>query len=305
VTLRTFVLLGLTLSTAIVGGCGGGDDHEAAGDEAYGAGRFGMALAEYRAALKKSPDSRVWAKVGAAALHVGELDTASDAYLRLAAEDPTRAEEAAEGLESVARAAERAGDSKRLESAVVGLGAIAPGRSLGRYALNLIRRPGAQAADLVAVLPGAIAVAPDAETVDSLLAVYGVALRETAGCDQALPLFQAALRRTKSPDLRSRAEEGVAACSLALGVRAEAGDKLQDAALWYAAAIRIDSSTVVGRRALVGYGDARLKLGDTIAAALAFQSVASDRVQSDSISQMAEDRLSELRLHPPTRDTLH
>ena len=102
------------------------------------------------------------AKVGAAALHTGDLDAASDAYLATAAEDPTRAEEAAEGLESVARAAERAGDSKRLEAAVVGLGAIAPGRSLGRYALNLIRRPGAQATDLVAVLPGAIAVAPDA-----------------------------------------------------------------------------------------------------------------------------------------------
>jgi tetratricopeptide (TPR) repeat protein len=304
VTLR-LSLAATTVSMAIVIGCGRGDDHEAQGDEAYGAARFGAALAEYRAALKKSPDSRVLAKTGAAALHTGDLDAASDAYLRLAAEDPTRAEEAAEGLESVARSAERAGDSKRLEAAVVGLGAIAPGRSLGRYALNLIRRPGAQATDLVAVLPAAIAVAPDAETVDSLLAVYGIALRETAGCDQALPLFQAALRRTKSPDLRTRAEEGVAACSLVLGLRAEAGAKLQDATLWYAAAIRIDSSTLVGRRALVGYGDARLKLGDTIAAALAFQSVASDRVQSDSISQMAEDRLSELRFRSSSRDTPH
>jgi hypothetical protein len=159
----------------------------------------------------------------------------------------------------------------------------------------LIRRPGAQASNLVAVLPGAIAVAPDPETVDSLLTVYGVALRETTGCDQALPLFQGARRRTKSAALHSRAEEGIAACSLALGLRAEAGGNLQDATLWYAAAIRIDSSTMVGRRSLVGYGDARLKLGDTIAAALAFQAVASDRVQSDSISQMAQDRLSELR----------
>jgi hypothetical protein len=75
--------------------------------------------------------------------------------------------------------------------------------------------------------------------------------------------------------------------------------------LWYAAAIRIDSNTTVGRRALVGYGDAHLKLGDTIAAALAFQAVASDRVQSDSISQMAQDRLAELRDRSYTRDTLH
>ena len=304
-TLRRTFLLVTTLSTVILIGCSRGDDHEAQGDAAYGEGRYGVALEEYRASLKKSPDARVLAKVGAAAIHTGDLDAASDAYLRLAAEDPTRAEEAAEGLESVARAAERSGDSKRLEVAVIGLGAIAPGRSIGRYALNLIRRPGAQATDLVAILPAAIAVAPDAETVDSLLAVYGAALRETAGCDQALPLFQAAARRTKAPALRTRAEEGVAACALAMGLRAAAGEKLQDAILWYAAAIGVDSSTVVGRRALVGYGDARLKLGDTIAAALAFQSVASDRVQSDSVSQMAEDRLSELRFRSSTRDTIH
>ena len=290
------------LGVIVLWGCGQSSDHERRGDEAYGAGRFNQALTEYREALKASPDARVWAKAGAAAYHTGELDAAADSYLRLAAEDPTRAEEAAEGLELVARAADRGGDAKGLESAVIGLGAIAPQRSLGRYALTLVRKPGAQASDLVGILPGAIAVAPDAEAVDSLLVVYAGALRETAGCDQALPVFQAALRRTKVAALSSRAEEGVAACSLALGLRSEAGGKYQDATLWYAAAIRIDSSTTVGRRALIGYGDARLKLGDTIAGALAFQAVASDRVQSDSISLMARDRLSELRAHPSSRD---
>ena len=293
-TLRGVRVVGAGL-VALMLSCGKGGDHERQGDQAYGAGQFGAALAEYRAALAKSPDSRVWAKAGAAALHTGDLDAASDAYLRLAAEDPTRAEEAAEGLETVARAADRAGDAKRLEAAVVGLGAIAPDRSTGKYALTLIRRPGAEATNLVAVLPGAIALAPDAETVDSLLMVYGTALRETSGCDQALPAFQAAVRRTRQEALRTRAEEGVAGCSLALGLRADAGGHVQDAALWFAAAIRIDSNTTVGRRALVGYGDARLKLGDTIAGALAYQAVTADRVQSDSISQMAEDRLSGLR----------
>jgi tetratricopeptide (TPR) repeat protein len=292
------------LALVLVSGCGQDGNHERQGDTAYGAGQFPRALAEYRAALKDSPDARIWAKAGAAALHTGDLEAAADAYLRLAAEDPTRAEEAAEGLELVARAAERAGDARRLEPAVIGLGAIAPDRAVGRYALALIRKPGAQASNLVAVLPGAIAAAPDGETVDSLLTVYALALRETASCDQALPLFQATLRRTRVPALRSRAEEGVAACSLALGIRAEAGGKYQDATLWYAAAIRVDSSTTVGRRALVGYGDARLKLGDTLAGELAFQAVASDRVQSDSISRMADDRLSALRAYPSTRDPL-
>jgi tetratricopeptide (TPR) repeat protein len=304
VTLRSVLPLVTVFSASLLLGCGAEGNQESQGDQAYGAGQYGRALEEYRAALTKSPDARIWAKAGAAALHTGALDVASDAYLRLAAEDPTRAEEAAEGLEAVARAAERSGDAKRLEAAVVGLGAIAPDRSVGRYALTLIRRPGAQAADLVTVLPGAMAVAPDAETLDSLAIVYATALRETTGCDQALPVFRAARRRTRSTEVQSRADEGIAACSLALGIRAEAGEKLEDAALWYAAAIRIDSGTTVGRRALVGYGDARMKLGDTIAAALAYQAIVSDSVQSDSISQMAEDRLGELHNRSYTRDTL-
>lgn len=276
-------------------GCGSAGDHERLGDEAYGQSRYAQALAEYRQALAEDPDARIWAKAGAAALRTGDLEQASDAYLRLAAEDPSRVEEAAEGLESVARAAERAGDGKRLQTAVVGLGAIAPDRSIGRYALELIRRPGAEATDLVAVLPGAIAVAPDPETVDSLLVVYGAALRETTGCGEALPVFQAGLRRTKVAALRARAEEGVAACSLWLGLRSEAGGMAEDAALWFAAAIRVDSNTTVGRRALVGYGDARLRLGDTLGGAMAYQTVVADAVQTDSIYRMALDRLAALR----------
>jgi tetratricopeptide (TPR) repeat protein len=283
------------LLIALILGCGKAGDHERRGDEAYGESRYGDALTEYRAAVTRDPDARIWAKTGAAALHTGSLEVASNAYLRLAAEDPTRAEEAAEGLEAVARAAERAQDNKRLESAVIGLGMIAPNRSIGRYALAVLRHPGADANDLVAVIPAAVAVAPDAETVDSLLWVYGNALRETSGCDQALYVFQAAARRTGNATLRSRAEDGVAGCALALGLRAEAAGKTDDAALWFAAAIRIDSSTAVGRRSLVGYGDAQARLGDTAAALLAFQAVASDQVQSDSTTQMARDRLEELR----------
>jgi tetratricopeptide (TPR) repeat protein len=288
-------LLGIALGLGAVAGCGRVGDHERRGDELYGDGKYGPALAEYRTALAADPDPRLWAKTGAAALRTGNLEVATDSYLRLAAEDPTRTEEAAEGLDAVARAADRTGDVKRLESAVVGLGMIAPSRSIGRYALELIRRPGAEATELVAVFPGAIAAAPDAETVDSLLAAYGAALRETSGCDEALPIFQATLRRTKLDAFRGRAEEGIAFCSLALGLRTEAAGNPDDAALWFAAAIRVDSGTAVGRRALVGYGDAKLRVGDTAAAAQAFQAVASDQVQSDSTSQMARDRLEELR----------
>ena len=206
-----------------VAGCGKAGRSRAAGDQSYGEGRYAQALAEYRQALEKDPDARVWAKAGAAALRTGNLDVASDAYLRLAAEDPTRAEEAAEGLESVARAAERAGDGRRLQAAVVGMGAIAPDRSTGRYALDLIRRPGAEATDLVGVLPGAIAVAPDPETVDSLLRrVWHSSARDQWLWRGASSLPGGSPAAPRWPHLRSRAEEGVAACSLSLGLRSEA-----------------------------------------------------------------------------------
>jgi tetratricopeptide (TPR) repeat protein len=289
------LLTGAILGAAALIACGRVGDHERRGDKAYGEGRYGEALEEYRSAVAKDPDARLWAKVGAAGLRMGNLDAAADAYLRLAGEDPTRAEEAAEGLEAVARVAERGGDTKKLEAAVIGLEMIAPNRSIGRYALAVIRRPGAEANDLVAVLPAAIAAAPDAETVDSLLGVYAAALRETSGCEQALPVFQATVRRTRVTALRTRADDGIAACSLAMGLRAQASGKPEDAGFWFAAAIRVDSSTPVGRRALVGYGDARLRLGDTLAGAQAYQAVAADAVQSDSTGQMARDRLEELR----------
>jgi tetratricopeptide (TPR) repeat protein len=291
--IRKLGVLWILLATVSAVACRA-NDAERLGDQAYAEARYAQALDQYRALLQKKPDGRIWAKAGAAALHIGNLEVAADAYLRLAAEDPTRSAEAAEGLDGVARAADRSGDARLLQRAVVGMEAIAPDRSIGRYALNLVRRPGAEASDLVSVLPGAIAAAPDEETVDSLLVVYAGAMKETSGCEQALPLYQAAVRRTKIAGLFNRAEEGVAFCSLALGARAEAVGKFDDAALWYGAAIRVDSSTGVGRRALVGYGDVRLRLGDTLAGALAYQAVASDPVQTDSTHQMAAARLAQL-----------
>ena len=71
--------------------------------------------------------------------------------------------------------------------------------------------------------------------------MYAAALQETSGCDQAFPVFQATVRRSRSNEVRTRAEDGVAGCSLALGLRAEAAGKPEDAALWFAAAIRVDS----------------------------------------------------------------
>ena len=265
--------LALALLAVPVIGCGPSRDHERLGDRAYGEARYAEALAQYRTVLKGSPDAGVWAKVGAAALHVGELRQASDAYLHLAGEDPARAPEAAEGLESVARSAERAGNADVLQEVVTGMQAIAPDRPTGRYAMRLLRRPGADTTEVAALLPGALATATAPETVDSLLLIYGSALESTAGCGQALLQYRALLRRSQDAGLRTEGRRRVAGCAFALGERSDSAGRVEDAALWYAEAGRMDSTSVTGRRALLRYGVARLRQGDTLAAALAFQTI--------------------------------
>ncbi len=231
---------------------------ERLGDDLYGQARFRDALTEYRAAAQGDPDARLWAKVGAAALHAGELTRASDAYLRLAGEDPTRSGEAAEGLEAVARAAVRSSAEEALRAAVVGLQAIAPERSVGGYALALARQPGIQGEDLVSLLPSAIAAAPDGNTVDSLLSVYGAALRETGGCDPAVPVFRAALRRSEDHDIRTQAGAGLAACAIALGDRARAAGDSEAAGQWFDEVMRLatapDSERAAAARRLSELG---------------------------------------------------
>jgi tetratricopeptide (TPR) repeat protein len=272
--------------------CGGAGDHERLGDEAYGQGQYSEALALYTSVLGAKPDARVWAKAGAAALHGGQLQKAADAYLRLAAEDPTRVQEAAEGLESVARMADRNGEAGPLQHALSGLQAIAPDRITGRFAVLLASRPGLDNPELVALLPGAIAAA-EPLVVDSLLTLYGSALEATAGCGQALLQFRAVLRRSSDSTVRTRARTGVAGCAYTLGERADSQGKLLDAALWFAEAARADSVSPVGRRASLRAAEARLDQGDTIAAALGFQSVVSAG-NTDSAGQVAADRLRAL-----------
>jgi hypothetical protein len=242
--------------------------------------------------LGAKPDARVWAKAGAAALHGGKLDKATDAYLRLAAEDPTRAPEAAEGLEGVVRAADRSGEGPPLQHALSGLQAIAPDRIAGRYAVLLASRPGLDNPELVALLPGAIAAAEPA-AVDSLLTLYGTALQATAGCGQALLQFRAVLRRSGDSTVRTRARTGVAECAYALGDRADSQGRQLDAALWFAEAARADSVSPVGRRASLRSAEARLAQGDTIAAAIGLQSVVSAGT-TDSAGQVAAERLRSL-----------
>jgi tetratricopeptide (TPR) repeat protein len=289
------------LAAALGAGCGAGD-HERLGDRDYAQARYPEALAEYRAVLRGKHRADVWAKVGAAALHAGELRESAEAYLRLADDDMTRGVEAAEGLEGVARAAERAGNTDVLREVVTGLQALAPDRPMGRYALLLAQQPDVDTTELVAILPGAIAAATVPETVDSLLVLYGRALRATAGCGQALLQFRAVIRRSQDSSVLEPARRGAADCAYTLGARAESAGRLQDAVLWFAESARVDSSTSTGRRALLRYGGARLAQGDTLAAALAFQAVASGGT-ADSMGEAAVSRLAELGLSPSAGDS--
>ena len=279
-------------------GCGGQPDAERRGDAAYGRGQWAEALSAYRALGGKKAEPRIWAKIGSAALHAGELPRAADAYLHLAGEDPTRLAEAAEGLETVAKAADAAGRTDAMEQAVVGLQAIAPERVPGRYALRLAQRQGADPEELVSLLPGAIAAAGDQATTDSLLALHARLLEQTAGCGQALLEYRAVVRRAQDSALRAAGRRGAADCALTLGERAATAGRVADAALWYAEAARTDSTSETGRRALLAYGDVRVVQGDTLAAALAFQAVAADSTAPDSVAGAARLRLQRIGLNP-------
>jgi tetratricopeptide (TPR) repeat protein len=291
------VKLSRVAAVLMLAACGGAGNHERTGDLAYGEGRFPDALREYRSVARPNADARLWAKLGAAALHSGDLRQATEAYLRLAREDSKRAEEAAEGLEAVARTAERAGNPGALRDAVVGLQSVAPDHVTGRYALLLASEAGTDKTALVAVLPSAIASATESGTVDSLLTVYGAALQSTAGCGQALLPFRTVLRRTHDSLVAGRARTGVAECALAMGQRAQATGKIADAELWFAESARMDSTSVTGRRALLGLGNARAQEGDSLAAVLAFQAAANVS-PPDSVSQAASARLAALGFRP-------
>ena len=266
------------LAAAVVAcaACGGAADSERRGDEAYGRGQYAQALKEYRSLVGGKAHPRIWAKTGAAALRTGELREAADAYLHLAGEDPTRTQEAAEGLEAVARAAERADRPDALQQAVVGLQTVAPDRVPGPTPSFSPRRrepsPGSWSPCCPAPSPRRrtrprwIRFSPS--TPDCSSRLPGAARR----CFSIAPCFAG-----PGSSLLAGARKGAADCALSLGQRSVTSGRDEDAALWFAEAARMDSSSATGRAALFAYGETRLNQGDTLAAALAFQAIVSDR----------------------------
>ena len=289
----------LTALLVLAGCSGAAADHERLGDRSYREGRFADAAAEYRAAARSDPSGRLFAKLGSAALHTRDLPVAIDAFTALKQADASRAAEAAVGLERAAYQALRGGASQLtyLASAVRALRSVAPGRPLGRFALAPVK--GLDPAEAVSALPAALASASGGRAVDSLLVAYGDAQRVTTACEAATRTFGAVLRRTRDAGLRRTASQGIGACALRLGLDALAGEQPEAAEHWFESAMRVVPASPAGWRATIGLGDARLRQGDILGAALAYQSVLSATAVPDTLLKLATEKLNALGGAPP------
>lgn len=283
------MIRGGLLLILLLAGCGDGG-REAAADRAYAEGRADEAYERYRA-LARDAGPELWARLAAAAARAGALDSAALAYARLADMAPARAREAAEGLERIARAAAARGDSAALLRAVVALERVAPGRPIGRFALPLVRSARLADAEAVRLLPSALAAAPGSGVFDSLLLAYGRALEATGDCGGGAAAYAGYLRRGPAADADA-VRAGLARCALEVGGAALAAGRAVEAERWLLVAAR-DTASDVGRRALLGLGDARLAQGDPIAAAIVWQRALGSGAD-DSIGVAAARRISAL-----------
>jgi tetratricopeptide (TPR) repeat protein len=272
-------------------------NHEDLGDRAYAQGGYRDALAEYQLGLKAEPGSAaLHAKAAAAAVHTGDYALAIAEYRGLAAEDRSRAEEAADGLERVVRAALRANERGAVALAVRALREIAPGRPLGRYArlvaVDAVERGDPQ--DAMALLPTAIAAATDGRSADSLLYLYGAAAVRVRACSTAVPAFEAVLRRRREAAVQDGAREGISQCALVEGQLALERGQPATAEDWFRRATAPGASVDVARAAFLGLGDVRLALGDMAGAMESYQQALIGGVPGDTIAQRAREKLNAL-----------
>jgi hypothetical protein len=286
--------LGL-LALGVVAACSGAaSDHERLGDEAYREQKWSRAVSEYQAAQRSGAKGRVWAKAGSAALHAGDLAAAIEAYRELAREEPGRAVEAAIGLERVARAAERGGGQLgTIARTVLALRAVAPERPLGRLVLPMGSAE-LEPAEVLGLLPTALATTPTARGVDSLLLRYADAQRATVACEGATGGYRAVLRRTTDARIKTAARAGLTECAVLLGQDALTARQASAAEKWFDLVLGFESDGPLGWRAQVGLGDARLMQGDALGAAVAWQGVLSAAGLPDSLRESVTAKLNSL-----------
>jgi tetratricopeptide (TPR) repeat protein len=287
-----------TLLLLLASGCTrSAANHEELGDRAYAAGSYADALAEYELGRKANPSSAtLLAKVGAAALHAEDYDLAAESYRTLATRDRSRADEAADGLDRVARAALTANDRTALASALTGLRDVAPRRPLGRYvvlaALDAVER--GDTAGARALLPVAAASAVDAARADSLLFVYGMVLVRARDCSTAVRVFEGVVRRQRAAAVVESAREGLGLCALVQGQIALEQGHPADAEAWFRRATAPGASPDVVRGAFLGLGDVRLAQGDIAGATENYRQALAGGTPGDTISQRAQEKLNAL-----------
>jgi hypothetical protein len=296
---------GWAIALMLLCGCGrAATDHEQLGDAAYGRADYPGALAEYHAAIREDTTPELLAKIGLAALHAPALREATDAYRALAIADHARLDEATMGLTLVARAAEHASDTVAMRQALTRLRALAPGQSNGSTSLGLIRGGSLAPEEVVLLTPPALVAASDPGTVDTLLLAYAGALRTTSACADAAAAYRAVLRRVSDPLMRSRAQNGYAACALQLGQEALAQKKTDPASSWFLEVVAYDSTSPTGRQALIGLGQTREVEGDVVGAAIAYQRALDADSGADSLDTFARARLAAIgSAEPPTPDS--
>jgi len=272
-------------------------NHEELGDRAYAVGAFRDALAEYQLGLKARPGSGdLSAKAGAAALHTADFGLAVDDYLALGQGDRSRADEAADGLERVVRAALAAGDRGDAAKGLAGIRLVAPSRPLGRYArlAALDAADRGDTAGALALLPAAAAAAGEARSADSLLYVYGMAAVRARACSTAVPVFEGVIRRQREPAVQDGAREGLGLCALVEGQRLLETGKPADAEDWFRRATAPGAPTDVVRGAFLGLGDVKLAQGDVAAALESYQQALTGGVPGDTITQRAQQKITAL-----------
>jgi tetratricopeptide (TPR) repeat protein len=272
-------------------------DHEALGDRWYAGGSYRDALAEYQLGLTAHPtDADLEAKLGAAAVHVGDYASAVQAYLLLGERDRSRAGEAADGLERVARAALAASDRIDAEKGLAGLLVVAPARPLGRYArvaaLAAVER--GDTAGALALLPAAAATAGDASQTDSLLFLYGMAAVRVHDCGTAVPVFEGVIRRQREPAVTDGAREGLGLCALVQGQQLLDAGKPGDADGWFRRATAPGAPVGVVRGAFLGLGDVKLAQGDVAGALESYQQALAGGAPGDTLTRRAQDKINAL-----------
>lgn len=259
---------GAVLAVVVLAACQGTTNLERLGDQAVGGARMDEAVEAYTQVAARDGGGRVLDKLGSAALRAGRLGEAADAYLKLGRQDVSRRGEAADGLEAVARSAERAGDTASLRRAVVALAEVGPGRPAGRWVLALEQRGALTAAEREMLGPAAIAAAPDEDAADSLLVRLAQDRAVAGDCEQAAGLYRAVALRSSLRERSRAAWVAYATCAERVGrTRVDAGQPAE-ALTWLEGAVAVDSASETGIAAMGALADALDALGDSTGATI-------------------------------------